>query len=397
MRRGDARRNPPVNEPVFHLGYRPELDGLRAIAIALVFLAHISFPWPSLGRDFLPGAFQGVDLFFVLSGFLLTSLALEERSVVGRFSFRGFYRRRALRLLPALFFFLACLIPWTIQQHENVQKVLQASVWVVLYVTNWAMIIGGPGTVPFGLGHMWSLAIEEQYYLVFFPVFFVLLRWVKSLRKLTWILGFMIATVWVVRILSALHTSPGNFEATLYLRTDMRADALLWGPLVAVLLHRGFVIGPKIRLLGVPAIAYLAWTVANVHIEDRWLYIWALGMINISWTLVLVSLLGARHVPARLLRFRPIVWTGKISYGLYLWHLAIFVEMLRHTRYRPQLPDWFPFVLAVVLTFVAATFSYYVIERPFLRRKRPRGMIEVPDNLAQSPPPSNPEFVADSP
>lgn len=90
----------------FHLGYRAELDGLRALAIALVFIAHISFPWPSLGQNFMPGAFQGVDLFFVLSGFLLTSLLLEERASTGGFSFRGFYRRRGLRLLPALIFLL---------------------------------------------------------------------------------------------------------------------------------------------------------------------------------------------------------------------------------------------------------------------------------------------------
>jgi len=368
----------------FHLGYRPELDGLRALAVALVFAAHIGYPWQSLMGNFMPGSFQGVDLFFVLSGFLLTTLLFEERSATGGFSFKGFYRRRALRLLPALFFMLAVLIPWTIQQHEGIGSFLLAEVYVVFYVTNWAVIVGHDGIIPFSLSHMWSLAIEEQYYLLFFPFLIGLLSFIRRLRTVAWVLIGLIVVVWIDRIVSAVHTSPGAFETTLYVRTDIRADALLIGPLVAVGLQMGHRITPRIRLLGIPAAGFLVWTILYAHVNDAWVYYWALGLIDICWAIVLVAVLGGTHPFTRLLQLRPVVWMGKISYGLYLWHMPVFVETMRHTRYR-DLPHWLPFATAVLITFALATFSYYVVERPFLRRKRPRGSVVAPP----TPPPGD--------
>lgn len=369
---GDADDSAPTER--FRLGYRSELDGLRALAVALVFVAHIGYPWQSLMGTFMPGSFQGVDLFFVLSGFLLTTLLFEERHATGGFSFRGFYRRRALRLLPALFFLLVALIPWTIQQHEDIGVLLAAEGWVVLYVTNWAVIIGHEGIIPFNLSHMWSLAIEEQYYLFFFPLLIALLGLFRKLTSIAWVLAGLIALVWIDRIISAAHTSPGMFETTLYVRTDIRADALLLGPLVAIWLQLGHRITPRIRLLGIPAAAFLVWTILYAHVNDRWVYQWGLGLIDISWALVLISVLGGTHPVTRILQLRPVVWMGTISYGLYLWHMPVFVETMRHTRYR-DLPHWLPFTIAVTITFVIATFSYYVVERPFLRRKRPRGSV----------------------
>jgi peptidoglycan/LPS O-acetylase OafA/YrhL len=384
---GTANLRAPDGEPSsgrFRLGYRPELDGLRALAVALVFIAHIGYPWQSVMGKFMPGSFQGVDLFFVLSGFLLTTLLFEERSTTGGFSFKGFYRRRALRLLPALVFLLLVLIPWTIQQHEAIGSILVADVYVLFYVTNWAVILGHDGIIPFSLSHMWSLAIEEQYYLLFFPLFIGLLAWLKKLKTVAWVLVGLIVIVWVDRIVSALHTSPGMFETTLYVRTDTRADALLIGPLVAVWLQMGHRVTPRLRLLGVPAVAFLIWTMLYARVNDAWVYYWALGLIDICWAIVLLAVLGGRHPFTRMLQLRPVVWMGKISYGLYLWHMPVFVETMRHTRYR-DLPHWLPFAVAVIITFIAATFSYYVVERPFLRRKRPRGTVapstgSVPDD-----------------
>lgn len=386
---------PPSNvgsddEP-FKLGYRSELDGLRALAVALVFAAHIGYPWQSLMGNFMPGAFQGVDLFFVLSGFLLTTLLFEERTTTGGFSFRGFYRRRALRLLPPLFFMLLVLIPWTINQYDNFGNFLEAEAYAVFYVTNWATILGHDGIVPFNMSHMWSLAIEEQYYIIFFPALIGLLALFKKIRTVVWVLIGLIVLVWIDRIVSALHTSPGDFATTLYIRTDVRADALLIGPLVAVWLQLGHRITPRIRLLGIPAAAFLIWTILYAHIEDAWVYYWALGLIDISWAIVLVAVLGGTHPATRLLQLRPVVWMGKISYGLYLWHMPVFVETMRHTRYR-DLPHWLPFTIAVITTFGIATFSYYVIERPFLRRKRPQGTVSTdgPDQDTTGAPAATP-------
>lgn len=375
----------PTAAGPFRLGYRPELDGLRALAVTLVFCAHIGYPWPSLNGRFMSGAFQGVDLFFVLSGFLLTKLLLEERATTGGFSFSGFYRRRALRLLPALFFMLIVLSVWTTLRGENVHQVLVAEGFVAIYVTNWATIFGHPGIIPFNLSHMWSLAVEEQYYLLFFPAFIGLLGLFKKLTHLAWFLVALIGVVWVDRFVSALHTSAGTFQTTLYIRTDTRADALLIGPLLAVWLQMGHRITPRIRLLGIPAAIFLMWTILYARVEDRWVYQWALAPIEIAWALVLMSVLDASNAFARGLRARPVVWIGRISYGLYLWHLPIFVEMRVRTA-DARLWSWAPFVLALAITFAIATFSFYVVERPFLRRKRPRGSVGgsiVPDRASE--------------
>jgi peptidoglycan/LPS O-acetylase OafA/YrhL len=231
---------------------------------------------------------------------------------------------------------------------------------------------------------MWSLAIEEQYYLLFFPFLIGLLSFIRRLRTVAWVLIGLIVVVWIDRIVSAVHTSPGAFETTLYVRTDIRADALLIGPLVAVGLQMGHRITPRIRLLGIPAAGFLVWTILYAHVNDAWVYYWALGLIDICWAIVLVAVLGGTHPFTRLLQLRPVVWMGKISYGLYLWHMPVFVETMRHTRYR-DLPHWLPFATAVLITFALATFSYYVVERPFLRRKRPRGSVVAPP----TPPPGD--------
>ena len=361
----------------FHLGYRPELDGLRALSIALIFIAHIGYPWQSLMGKFMPGTFVAVDLFFMLSGFLLTTLLFEERTRTGTFSFKEFYRRRALRLLPALVFFLLALIPWTIQQHESIGTFLQAEGFVLFYSANWAAILGHDGIIPFSLSHTWTLAIEEQYYLLFFPLLIGLLGLFKRMRTVGFILVGLVVVVWVNRLIWALRATQGSFETTLYIRTDTRADALLVGPLIAVWLQLGHRITPRLRLLGLPAAAFLIWIICFAHVNDRWVYYWGFGLIDIAWAFVLLSVLGGTHVFTRVLQLRPIVWTGVISYGLYLWHMPVFVEIMRHTRYR-NLPHWLPFAIAVVLTFLIASFSYYVIERPFLKRKRPRGQVSDP-------------------
>lgn len=376
----------------FKLGYRPELDGLRAVSIVLIFIAHIGYPWQSLMGTFMPGSFEAVDLFFILSGFLLTTLLFEERSATGGFSFKHFYRRRMLRLLPALIFMLLVLIPWTIQQNHDLATFLKAELYALFYVTNWATVIGPDGTIPFSFSHMWTLSIEEQYYLLFFPLLIGLLSLFKKLRSIAVILCVLMVVVWVSRWFLAQNVDPADLETTLYVRTDTRADALLIGPLIAVWLQLGHRITPRIRLLGIPALAFLVWMVLYAHIDDVWVYEWGFGAIDIAWGLVLVAVLGGRHLFTRLLQLRPIVWTGKVSYGLYLWHMPIFVEVMRHTRYR-DLPHWLPFALAVALTYCAAAFSYYVIERPFLRRKRPKGQVAT----APVPTPVPPSASAPTP
>lgn len=153
------------------LGYRPELDGLRALAVTLVVLQHtgdflVSDDGPKLsGGPLFPGGFLGVDLFFVLSGFLITTLLLEEHRDRGRISFTTFYERRALRLLPALGVLLAGTTIWVAVTADGLRAHLRGVLAAVFYVWNLA-VAAGVDVGDFGHGHLWSLAVEEQFYLV---------------------------------------------------------------------------------------------------------------------------------------------------------------------------------------------------------------------------------------
>ena len=136
----------------FVLGHRRALDGFRGVAVILVLLVHFEFIWPQVGLRWFPGGFIGVDLFFALSGFLLTSLLLQERRERGRFSFGAFYRRRAYRLLPALFFVMGCNIIYVQIVGLSLRPQLVANLYMVSYVANWALVFSGPFALTFGVG-----------------------------------------------------------------------------------------------------------------------------------------------------------------------------------------------------------------------------------------------------
>lgn len=184
------------------LGYRAALDGLRCVAILPVVGLH-AFGWPRQGS-------LGVDVFFVLSGFLITSLLLAEREATGSVSLRRFYARRALRLLPALFamlicFLIATLISLSVQGNLDMAHLRRPLLGVAAALTYTANFAGAAGFHPAGLGHLWSLAEEEQFYLLWPPLLFVLLRARKDLALR--IIGVGIVLEVVERMIIALSAS----------------------------------------------------------------------------------------------------------------------------------------------------------------------------------------------
>ena len=303
------------------LGHRPGLDGLRGIAIALVLLLHW---WPAR----FPGGSIGVDLFFVLSGFLITRLLIEEYTATGRLDLGHFYLRRARRLFPAL----AVLVV--------VCATAPGVGWVVLYASNWGRIAGA--TVHGPLEHTWSLAIEEQFYLCWPLLFLVVMRLRRPLLLVS-VLTFVIA----------LHRFEMNANwGRLANGTDVRADSLLIGCLVAfaapMLCRRRWVLPAAIT--AVP----LAMSVLHEQVLTGWGY----TVLALGWAVVLlwaVSSTGWITVaPLRLL--------GRLSYSAYLWHYPITLTLrggnMHHTTAGTTLA-------AIALTGAASWASYRWIEAPF--------------------------------
>jgi peptidoglycan/LPS O-acetylase OafA/YrhL len=319
------------------LGYHASLDGLRAIAVALVMGFH--FHVPGFG-----GGFIGVDVFFVLSGFLITRLLLDEHAATGTISLRRFYARRALRLLPALALLLAVTAP------------LVARAWTVAaasYLANWFLALNKLGTAP--LSHTWSLAIEEQFYIVW-PVLLLGLLHVRLSRDAIARIAIALAAAsCLAQIVGCIDPDAGTW-IRLYHGTDTRADALLIG-CAAALLSRGEPRLSTIAARGLLAAAAgtIGYVAVTADLRDLDLYRHGeLTLVAVA-SAVVVTQLVAR--PLRVLEWRPLVALGTISYGVYLWHHPI---AYLHV----------PVVAKVVLAVAAAATSYTLVERPALALKR---------------------------
>lgn len=316
-----------VDKPA-RLGYRPALDGLRGVAILLVVAQHALVP------GFARSGSVGVTLFFVLSGFLITTLLLEEQDWHGRISIGAFYVRRARRLLPALAAFLVVMATL------SVPAVAIAS--AALYAANWVQV-AGYAIDP--LSHTWSLAVEEQFYLVW-PVLFVA---VGLSRR--WLLAG-IAVAIGLRIGAWMLT--GDRELTFF-ATATRADAILAGSLLAVTVRaRAWQPGPRLVTAAVAALA-----VASVVPDYGFLAFVGLPAAT-AGSVVLVGL-AASSTP-RVLAWPSLVYIGAISYGLYLWHGPL-LYWARPTGSAAMIG------LGVVAAVAIAALSHRYVERPFLRRK----------------------------
>jgi peptidoglycan/LPS O-acetylase OafA/YrhL len=349
------------------LGYVPSLDGLRGVAIAAVMVFHSTARNGSL----LPGGFIGVDVFFVLSGFLITVLLAHEFDRHGAISFRRFYMRRALRLLPALAVMLAVFNLYSLLAlpREVATRNAVDSAIALFYSANWTRALGWRR--PDLLGHTWSLSIEEQYYLLWPVALVLLLRAVRSRRALVAILALAAAGCWFLRV---YLVAGGASIDRVYNGLDTRADALLWGSALGVAYASGLlrpmsaslrwtrwgtVIAIGSAVLGLGAIAALAdW-------RSLALYDWVLASTALICALIIRRLVTSDSCPLKkLLELPGLVWMGGISYGLYLWHYPIF-RLLQGSGYGER---WV-MTLGTLLTLSAASLSYYYVERPLLRLK----------------------------
>ncbi|HYI60978.1 MAG TPA: acyltransferase family protein [Acidimicrobiales bacterium] len=352
-------------------GYRPHLDGVRAVAVAMVILFHLGYAW-------IPGGFVGVDVFFVLSGYLITGLLVGEATGRGTVGLGRFYARRARRLLPASIAVLAAVMVAGHHLFDPVQK--QALGWdttfAAFYSANWrAALAGGdyfaPGDVPSPLVHYWSLAVEEQFYLVW-PALFLGLYRLSTRGRARDAVGRLLAAVLVLAVASAVASVALAGSSLTYYGTHTRAYQLLAGAALALAArHRGWAF-PDTRAgrgaAGVSAVAALAALAALAHrVTDASAYPGWPGLAVTGASLALIA--GVDLAPpgpvARLVGHRSLAAVGRLSYSLYIWHWPVIV-FLPLVAARPEVdrPGLAERPALVAVTGALALVSYLVVERP---------------------------------
>jgi peptidoglycan/LPS O-acetylase OafA/YrhL len=361
--RADTATLPEPVPKAFSLGYRPGLDGLRGLSILGVMAVHT-------GRVQLRAGFIGVDVFFVLSGFLITCLLIEEWDRFHSISLRRFYARRMLRLLPALAVMLAVITGyhWVTSPAATARQISVDALIAFFYSSNWAAAMRFH--LPNLFGHAWSLSIEEQFYLLWPAVLIWLLRRASSRSSmLNWLL--LGALLPVMLRLSLILAPIGVDYYRIIFGTDTRADALLLGCLAGLMLSSGLV--PKTawaQCLAKGSAWFGALGLLALTVYDRWDFELDLCLIYflipalaalVLWDIV-VSETGVLN---RFFSQRWLVYAGKISYGLYVWHYPIFVQTQSR---RWSLPV--ELTVEIVATAAATVASYYLLELPLLRFKK---------------------------
>ena len=348
--------------PAFSLGYRPALDGLRAVSILAVLTRH---------SGWLSGGYLGVDVFFALSGFLITALLMEEYGRTGTITLRLFYARRALRLLPALAVFVVIceIVLLTTAPPALGPLVLQEGAAVMFYVANWALISGLPMTI---FSHAWSLAIEEQFYLVWPVILIALLRGIQHRLALT---AVVIAAAGGACIWRIALTRSGTPLLRLYMGLDTHADSLLLGCAAGLLLSSGRLsmrdgLGRNaVRVGGVIGAVALALLFIKATFPGDYVLHQASMFTALAAVLVIVDLCLPGSWIVHGLERSPLVGIGRISYAIYLWHFPVFF-LFGALSINDEVHPLTNVVVAWASTFAMALASYVVVERPALRLKR---------------------------
>ncbi len=350
------------------LPYQPALDGLRALAVTAVLAYHAGLTWAR-------GGFLGVDAFFVLSGYLITSLLIVEWRNTGTIDLPAFWARRARRLLPALFLLLAGIAGYALVFAEpaELDKLRNDALATLGYIANWHLAFSGASyfdqfSLPSPLRHTWSLAIEEQWYLIWPLLFVLLLRLGRS--SLAVLFTASLVMIAGSALLMAWMYDPGADPSRVYYGTDTRAQSLLVGAVLAMLLawHGPLRAGAARLLLQFAAIAgaiFTGWLWASASDDSTLLYRGGLLVSAIAIAVIIAAVVQPQRGPlGRLLSLSPLRGLGRISYGVYLWHWPVYLVL------SPVRTGWHGYGLLTVqvaVTLALAIASYYVIENPVRR------------------------------
>ena len=351
--------------------YLPSIDSLRALAVLAVIIYHVDV-------NYLPGGFLGVDLFFVLSGYLISSLIIKEYRKTGSLNLYNFYIRRARRLLPAVYFMITVgLVVMVLFNEVLLRKSHLDAIFGYIYSSNWWYIFHKLDYFDsFGaqslFKHLWSLAIEEQFYMIF-PLLFLLINRKKKSKDGTYKLNknflYVVLGLILVSLIAHILLFDINNISRIYFGTDTRAFSLLVGVVGAILypmekLHAKVTPQQNIMysVVSLVSIATLITVMIYTSEYNTWLYRGGFLLVAILGLIVIISS-GKQHtLMSRLLSFKPVVFIGKISYSLYLWHFPVLVLTTPVSEIGN--PNIIFVILRVILTFALATASYVFVETP---------------------------------
>ncbi|HET6688169.1 MAG TPA: acyltransferase family protein [Rubrobacter sp.] len=377
--------------PDVRLPYSPGLDGLRAFAVIAVLLYHADLAW-------IPGGFLGVEVFFVISGYLITALLLAEWRQRGRIDLKTFWLRRARRLLPALYVLLVATLAFAVVFLPGEIAGLRGDVLAALgYVTNWYLIFGQESYFeavgrPSLLQHLWSLAVEEQFYLIWPPILALGLcigaTRLRRRRMLTVVIFGAVASAMTMALLYV----PGVDPSRIYYGTDTRATGLLCGAALAFLWSPGDKYRPSearhhrlglpgrsrfrrrwgwtapllLDIVGFAALGGLVWFCVNLGEFQPFLYSGGFALVGIATTATIMAVVHPHSViGSRFLGSAPLRWVGVRSYGIYLWHWPVF--MVTRPDLDVPIDGLTLLALRLTATVVLADLSYRYIETPIRR------------------------------
>ena len=358
---GDGSR---VKEPVLageQQHYRAHIDGLRSVAVYLVVAFHA-------GLGVFAGGFIGVDVFFVLSGYLVTGILLRDLVGTGRINLRRFYSRRFRRILPAsaVALIVTALVYAVIATPVEMLNVLGGFKAAFLYVANWYFVRQSVDYFAADINrnpvlHFWSLAVEEQFYLVWPLLFGAVFLATRRLGRLRWwVLRAIVAIAAVVSAVAAWHIAATNVNRAYY-GTDTRAYQLLVGALIALtpqLLRLGRRFAAAIRLAA--PIALVVLVVIATSLFDIGPIARGFVAVVVSGLLIVALENGRSGAIARGLSARPVAYLGRVSYATYLWHWPVIV-IATHSRTIAPVPL---FVITTVISTELAMLSFHLVERP---------------------------------
>lgn len=353
------------------IGYMPGLDGLRALAVFAVIAYHLNLTW-------VPGGLLGVSLFFVLSGYLITGILLKQWEQSGAFDLKDFWLRRARRLLPALFVMLAGVMSWVmLWAPERLSALKQEALAALFYTSNWYLIFHqvsyfesfGP---PSPLGHLWSLAVEEQFYL-FWPLLLVI--GLRCCLQRKWIIGGTMAVALTSAAAMALIYIPGHDPSRVYYGTDTRAFALLVGAVLAMVWPswkmNADLTGKKrlaLDLAGSLGLLVVLLMIGKTNQYQTSLYQGGLMLYSVAAAGLVAVLAHPASYLGRIFGWGPLRWLGECSYGIYLWHYPVII--LTNPVVNTEGLNLSRTLWQIGVSIILAALSRYLIEEPIRYGRR---------------------------
>ena len=334
----------------------PSLDGIRALSILIVFAGHAGLP--QVLRDT-----TGVTMFFFLSGYLITTLLSREQQRSGRIALVSFYKRRVFRILPAMYSVLAVVIVINLLGLLENTMTLAGAAASSFQFTNYWIILNGRDDLPVGMNALWSLNVEEHFYLLFPLLFIVMSKWLTRRQQVVVLLALCVAFLaWRIGLHSVLDASWDR----IYLATDTRADAILWGCLLAIgwnpATGNGF---PKAKEW---AWGYFLVGAAGLYVvremSETVAYIVGVSLESAALMFVFTAVISApTSLFGKILNWRPLAFLGVLSYSLYLTHRAVLFLVAEHT----SLSLWWVAGISLVIGLVVSYVVYRFIEKPMIR------------------------------